>query len=127
MIGVTNCYEQRDLRQNISLISDIAYCGSTKFFFSYTSYLLVFIRAKQYIMSTITLNCLVVGENPYENAFNIEINLTKAVNELKETIKEKKAPDFNNFAADKLKLWKEDISLLENGKLSAVNTEINLN
>ncbi|PKY52703.1 hypothetical protein RhiirA4_470500 [Rhizophagus irregularis] len=41
-------------------------------------------------MPTITLNCLVVGENPYEIAFNIKMNLTKAVSELKEAIKTKK-------------------------------------
>src|ERR1044072_2008141 len=76
-------------------------------------------------MSTITLNCLVGGENPYENAFNIEINSTKAVSELKEAIKKKKAPDFDNFTADKLKLWKVDISLEEDGKLSVANTKIN--
>ncbi|CAB4408439.1 unnamed protein product [Rhizophagus irregularis] len=43
-------------------------------------------------MPTITLNCLVVGENPYEIAFNIKMNLTKAVSELKEAIKTKKVP-----------------------------------
>jgi hypothetical protein len=47
------------------------------------------------------------------------------VNSNKEAIKEKKAPDFNNFTADKLKLWKVDISLEENGKLSIANTQIN--
>ncbi|POG72732.1 hypothetical protein GLOIN_2v1773372 [Rhizophagus irregularis DAOM 181602=DAOM 197198] len=41
-------------------------------------------------MPTITLNCLVVGENPYEIAFNIKMNLTKTVSELKEEIKTKK-------------------------------------
>ncbi|CAI2194197.1 10205_t:CDS:2, partial [Funneliformis geosporum] len=78
-------------------------------------------------MPTITLNCLVVGENPYENAFNIKTNLTKAICELKEAIKVKKAPEFDNFAADKLILWKVDISLEENGELIAVNTKINTN
>ena len=79
-------------------------------------------------MSTITLSCLVVGENPYENAFNVKINKTEAVSELRKTIKEEKAPEFDNFATDKLKLWKVDISLEEeNEKLNLVNEKINVN
>src|SRR5437764_13338354 len=34
-------------------------------------------------MSTITLCCVVIGENPYENAFNVKVNKTEAVSELK--------------------------------------------
>ncbi|RIA79897.1 hypothetical protein C1645_839681 [Glomus cerebriforme] len=79
-------------------------------------------------MSTITLSCLVAGENPYENAFNVKVNKTEAVSELKDAIKEKKAPEFDNFATDKLKLWKVDISFEEeNKKLELVNTKINVN
>ncbi len=67
-------------------------------------------------MSTITLSCLVVGENPYDNAFNVKVNKTEAVSELKDAIKEKKAPEFDNFATDKLKLWK--VELLPLSKIS---------
>ncbi len=52
-------------------------------------------------MSTITLSCLVVGENPYENAFAVEIDTTKLVSFFKDAIKEKKAPEFDTFATDK--------------------------
>ena len=79
-------------------------------------------------MSTITLSCLVVGENPYENAFAVEIDTTKLVSFFKDAIKEKKQNDFANVDADKLKLWKVDISLEEeNKKLNLVNTKINVN
>ena len=79
-------------------------------------------------MSTITLSCLVVGENPYENAFAVEIDTTKLVSFFKDAIKEKKQNDFANVDADKLKLWKVDISLEEeNKKLELVNTKINVN
>lgn len=40
-------------------------------------------------MSIITLSCLVINKNPYENAFNIRINKTKVVSELRKTIKKK--------------------------------------
>ncbi len=40
-------------------------------------------------MSTITLSCLVVGENPYDNFFPIDINTNKVktVGHLKDAIK----------------------------------------
>ena len=76
-------------------------------------------------MSTITLSCLVVGENPYENAFNVKINKTEAVSELRKAIKEEID---DNVKAKDLKLWKVDISLEEeNEKLKLVNEKINVN
>ncbi|CAI2199729.1 5278_t:CDS:1, partial [Funneliformis geosporum] len=67
-------------------------------------------------------------ENPYENAFNVKVNKTEAVSELRDAIKEKKQNDFANVDADKLKLWKVDISLEEeNEKLKLVNTKVNVN
>ncbi|GES84384.1 hypothetical protein GLOIN_2v1571020 [Rhizophagus clarus] len=82
-------------------------------------------------MSTITLSCLVIGENPYENVFEVVFgkNLENVtVNRLKKAIKEEKAPEFDNYATDKLKLWKVDISLdEENEKLKLVNEKINVN
>src|SRR5437016_3525264 len=81
-------------------------------------------------MSTITLSCLVVGENPYENAFPVDIdtNKVKTVGHLRDAIKENQKPFFDNIAPKELKLWKVDISLKEeNEKLIAVNTKINVN
>ena len=76
-------------------------------------------------MSTITLSCLVAGENPYENAFNVKINKTEAVSELRKAIKEEID---DNVKAKDLKLWKVDISLEEeNEKLKLVNEKINVN
>ena len=63
---------------------------------------LFYIRAKypyKSAMSTITLSCLVVGENPYENAFNVKINKTEAVSELRDAIKEKNTQAFANVDA----------------------------
>ncbi|PKK59397.1 hypothetical protein RhiirC2_295841 [Rhizophagus irregularis] len=79
----------------------------------------------KYAMSTITLSCLVVGENPYENAFAVEIDTTKLVSFFRDAIKEKID---DNVKAKDLKLWKVDISLeKENKKLELVNTKINVN
>ena len=41
------------------------------------------------VMSTISLSCLVVGENPYEDAFTVEIDTTKLVSFFRDAIKEK--------------------------------------
>ncbi|GET03048.1 CRN-like protein [Rhizophagus clarus] len=81
-------------------------------------------------MSTITLSCLVAGENPYNNSSPVDIdtNKVKTVGHLKDAIKEKKQNDFTNVDADKLKLWKVNISFKEsNEKLKLVNTKINVN
>ena len=79
-------------------------------------------------MSIITLSCLVAGENPYDNAFNVKINKTEAVSELKDAIKEKLHPKFENVTANDIKLWKVDISFEEpNEKLKLVDTKINVN
>ena len=79
-------------------------------------------------MSTITLSCLVMSENPYENAFEVNIGINKSISKLKNAIKEKKQNDFANVDADKLKLWKVNISFeKENKKLELINTKINVN
>ena len=80
-------------------------------------------------MSTFTLSCLVVGENPYENAFPVDINTNKVktVGHLKDAIKEKLHPKFENVTANDIKLWKVDISPEENEKLDLVNTKLNVN
>ena len=76
-------------------------------------------------MSTITLSCLVVSENPYKNAFAVEIDTTKLVSFFRDAIKEKID---DNVKAKDLKLWKVDISFEEeNEKLKLINEKINVN
>ena len=73
--------------------------------------------------------CQVVGENPYENAFpvDIDINKVKTVGHLKDAIKEKLHPKFENVTANDIKLWKVDISLeKENKKLSSSTQKLTL-
>ena len=57
---------------------------------------------------SITLFCLVKG-NTTANAFSVKISRDEPISELKDAIKAKKAPEFDNFPADKLKLWKVEI------------------
>jgi len=57
---------------------------------------------------SITLFCLVKG-NTTTNAFEVDIEKDKSISRLKDVIKAKKAPEFDNFPADKLKLWKVEI------------------
>src|ERR1044072_7001835 len=57
---------------------------------------------------SITLLCLVKG-NKTANAFAVEIDSGKLVSHLKDAIKAKKSPVFDNFPADELKLWKKEI------------------
>ncbi|KAF0412228.1 crinkler family protein [Gigaspora margarita] len=79
-------------------------------------------------MSTITLNCLVVGENPYDNAFAVEIDTTKLVSFFKKAIKEELRPKFEKLSPNDIKLWRVEISLEEeNEKLKLVNTKTNVN
>src|SRR5688572_21895514 len=69
-----------------------------------------------------------MGENPYENAFAVEIDTTKLAIFFKKVIKENQKPFFDNVAPNELKLWKVDISLeKENKKLELVNRKINVN
>ena len=53
---------------------------------------------------SITLLCLVKG-NTLANAFPVDINKDQLVGHLKKVIKAEKAPEFDNFPADRLKLW----------------------
>ena len=57
----------------------------------------------------ITLLCLVKG-NTTASAFPVDINKDQLVGHLKKVIKAEKAPEFDNFPADKLRLWKVPIS-----------------
>jgi hypothetical protein len=57
---------------------------------------------------SITLLCLVKG-NTTANAFSVKISRDEPVSELKKAIKAEKAPEFDNFPADRLRLWKVTI------------------
>src|SRR3954470_17945637 len=57
---------------------------------------------------SITLLCLVKG-NTLANALAVDIDSEKLVSHLKDAIKAKKAPELDNFPADRLKLWKVEI------------------
>ena len=76
-------------------------------------------------MSTITLSCLVVGENPYENAFPVDIdtNKVKTIGHLKKAIKEEFHPKFENVAPNDIRLWKVDIFLKEETKNLSSSTQ----
>jgi len=58
---------------------------------------------------SITLVCLVKG-NLSANAFAVDIDSGKLVSHLKKVIKAEKQNDFTSVDADKLKLWKVEIS-----------------
>jgi hypothetical protein len=58
------------------------------------------------------LNCLVFGQ-PKERIFQIEIESTKCVSNLKDLIKEKKKPQLDYIAADELDLWKISVPYLD--------------
>jgi uncharacterized protein YbdZ (MbtH family) len=55
---------------------------------------------------SITLFCLVQGA---PTAFSVDIDRSLTVGHLKNAIKAKKANDFANIDADKLRLWKVEI------------------
>jgi hypothetical protein len=57
----------------------------------------------------ITLFCFVHGDDPTEHAFAVEVAETDTVSKLKELIKSKKSPKFDDIAADELMLWKVNI------------------
>ena len=59
-------------------------------------------------MLSITLLCLVKG-NKTANAFPVHTDKDQLVGDLKDAIKAKKSPVFDNFPADELKLWKREI------------------
>lgn len=57
----------------------------------------------------LTLFCLVDGESA-SNAFPVEVESSKTIGDLKNLLKTKKAPEFDDIAADKLILWSVSIS-----------------
>lgn len=54
--------------------------------------------------NTLELNCWVLGDDP-NRVFAVEISSSKTVSFLKEVIKDKKKPVFDDIAADSLHLW----------------------
>ncbi|KAG0195067.1 hypothetical protein BGX28_002366, partial [Mortierella sp. GBA30] len=57
----------------------------------------------------VTLFCLVDGES---TPFPVEIESTKTIGQLKDAIKAKKAPRFDDVAADELTLWRVTLPLV---------------
>src|SRR5690242_17512620 len=57
--------------------------------------------------TTITLLCLVHGDS---SVFPVRIDKTLLVGDLKDEIKKKKSPKFDDIPANELTLWKVDIS-----------------
>ena len=60
------------------------------------------------VMTDIKIFCLGHGE-PNENAFPVDISKSKTIGDLKKLIKSEKTPDFDDFSASSLMLWKVDI------------------
>ncbi|KFH62119.1 hypothetical protein MVEG_11758 [Podila verticillata NRRL 6337] len=70
----------------------------------------------------LSLFCLVDGD---ATPFSVEIDQTKTVDHLKDLIKAKKAPEFNDIAADKLTLWRVSIPIVPpNKRKPIVLTEV---
>ncbi|KAG0065493.1 hypothetical protein BGZ89_008264, partial [Linnemannia elongata] len=65
--------------------------------------------------NSLTLFCLADGEGT-SNAFSIKIASTDTVDDLKEHIKTKKSPEFDDIAADKLTLWRVSIQVVSANK-----------
>jgi hypothetical protein len=68
-------------------------------------------------MTSVTLNWLVYGEDPYENAFQVEIAPSKSISALKEAIRKNIS---ESVTAKALKLFKVDIPLGETRDNNAV-------
>ncbi|RHZ86862.1 hypothetical protein Glove_43g17 [Diversispora epigaea] len=72
-------------------------------------------------MDTITLGCLVEGDDPFDNYFEVEINKTSTVSVLKKVIKNEKENTFATIDANQLKLWNVNVSLsVPNEKLNVL-------
>ncbi|KAF9369335.1 hypothetical protein CPC16_004587 [Podila verticillata] len=70
----------------------------------------------------LSLFCLVDGDT---TPFSVEVDRTKTVDHLKDHIKAKKAPEFNDIAADKLTLWRVTIPVVPpNRRKPIVLTEV---
>jgi Crinkler effector protein N-terminal domain len=63
----------------------------------------------------LTLFCYLRGDD-YRQVFPVEINKGKSASHLKEAIKEKKRPKFDDIPADSLALWKVSVKYTEDLK-----------
>jgi len=54
----------------------------------------------------ISINCLVLGDDVPNHIFQVQIASTATVSALKDVIKEKREPEFDNIDADCLELWR---------------------
>jgi hypothetical protein len=68
----------------------------------------------------ITIMCLVQG-NSVDHVFPVDIVKSKNIGHLKDAIKEKKSPRFNDIAADELTLWQVNISIHDAEQLDLQN------
>ncbi|KAF9536721.1 hypothetical protein EC957_009872 [Mortierella hygrophila] len=68
----------------------------------------------------LTLFCLVDGVAT-TNAFPVEIESTKTIGDLKKFIKKENTPEFDDFAPDKLTLWR--VSIPDNKQGSAITID----
>ncbi|KAF9984705.1 hypothetical protein BGZ65_012828 [Modicella reniformis] len=66
----------------------------------------------------LTLFCLAEGET---TSFPVEVDPTKTVDHLKELIKTKKSPEFDDFAADKLTLWRVSLPVVPKKDRKAIS------
>jgi hypothetical protein len=57
------------------------------------------------------------------NAFSVKISRDEPISELKKAIKVEKTPEFDNFSADKLKLWNVKIPDDRNDPLSNLSLQ----
>lgn len=71
-------------------------------------------------LGTITLFCVVNGE-AVPKAFEVEAMPTKTIAGLKDFIKAKKSPRFDDIAADELTLWKVLIPVVAADKHKAIS------
>ena len=77
--------------------------------------------------SQLKLNCLVLGDEP-RHIFSVRISSAENVSALRELVKEKKSPRFDNVPINSLVLWKVSVPVDENfqaslGRLSFVEEE----
>ncbi|KAF9343793.1 hypothetical protein BGX26_005195 [Mortierella sp. AD094] len=70
----------------------------------------------------LTLFCLVNGEST-SNAFSVKVSSADTVDDLKNLIKTKKTPEFDDIAADKITLWDVSIPVIDDSDDSAITLD----
>src|SRR3954468_8919775 len=91
------------------ILSKYAHCFSSLARMQGIVLLICFCSGCLMMSNTVTIFCLVQGQSA-ERAFPIHISKNLFVGDLKDEIKKKKAPVFDDIAADRLDLWKVNIS-----------------